>query len=96
MIKHSARPITLAAAISAASLSAQQAPPVRPLGPVVRVSAAGLLGSVSAVRALQNGSVIVNDVTRRQLLYLDSAFHVKVVIADTTATPGGYNAASQA
>lgn len=91
MFKHSARPITLAAVLGAASLSAQQAPPVRPLGPVTKVSAAGLLGSVSAVRALQNGNVIVNDVTRRQLLYLDSTFRVKVVIADTTATRGGYN-----
>ncbi|MDP1862057.1 MAG: hypothetical protein Q8K82_25620 [Gemmatimonadaceae bacterium] len=58
---------------------------------MTRVSAAGLLGSVSGVRALQNGSVIVNDVTRRQLHYLDSAYHVWVVIADATAAPGGYN-----
>jgi len=91
MIKHVVRQIALAAVSSAASLSAQQAPPVRPLGPVMKVSVAGLLGSVSAVRALPNGNLLVNDVTWRQLLYLDSAFHVRMVIADTTGEPGGYN-----
>lgn len=81
----------MAAAISAAGLGAQQTPLVRPLGPIVQVSDAGLLGSVSAVRALHNGNVIVNDVTWRQLLCLDSAFKVRVVIADSTPARGGYN-----
>jgi hypothetical protein len=76
--------------LNAPPLKAQRQPPVRPLGPVLQVSAAGLLSSVSAVRALPNGHLIVNDVSRRQLLYLDSAFHVRVVIADTTGEPGGY------
>jgi hypothetical protein len=37
---------------------------VRPLGPVVRISPRGVFGSVSAVRRLQDGRVIVS-ITQR-------------------------------
>lgn len=75
---------------SAGSLAAQQ-PPVRPLGPVTHVSAAGLLASVSAVRRLSDGAVIVNDIAGRQLLLLDADLNVKSVIADSTPrTSGSY------
>ncbi len=70
------------------ALTAQSLPPVRPLGPVVRVSAADLLGSVAAVRPLPGGRVLVNDITRRQLVLLDSSFAQEAVLADTTAATG--------
>ncbi len=82
-----------ALAALAAPLAAQQAiPPIRPLGPVVRVSPTDLLGSVSAVRPLPNGGAIVNDLTRRQLIVLDTLFNKASVIADTTpATANSYS-----
>lgn len=77
----------------ASPLVAQQSlPTVRPLGPVEKVSPADLLGSVSAVRPLPDGGAIVNDLTRRQLIVLDSTFNKKDVIADTTpATANSYS-----
>jgi hypothetical protein len=83
----------LMVAAAAAPLAAQQPlPTVRPLGPVTRVSPADLLGSVSAVRPLPGGGAIVNDLTRRQLIVLDSAFNKASVIADTTpATANSYS-----
>jgi hypothetical protein len=65
-----------------------QLPPVRPLGPVTHVSPAGMLGSVTAVRALPNGHVIVNDITWRQLLLLDRNLTKVSVLADSTAATG--------
>jgi hypothetical protein len=83
--------VVLAAA--AAPLAAQQnLPPVRPVGPVTKVSPADLLGSVTSVRPLPNGGAIVNDLTRRQLIVLDSTFNKAAVIADTTpATANSYS-----
>lgn len=78
--------LALAALAGAASIShAQSLPPVRALGPVVRVSPADELGSVASVRPLPSGRVLVNDITRRQLVLLDSAFAKEAVLADTTA-----------
>jgi hypothetical protein len=80
-------------AAAAAPLAAQQPlPTVRPLGPVTKVSPTDLLGSVSSVRPLPGGGAIVNDLTRRQLIVLDSAFNKSSVIADTTpATANSYS-----
>ncbi len=87
--------ILLSLAILAAPLAAPlaaQSPPVRPLGPVAKVSPADLLGSVSNVRPLPDGGAIVNDLTRRQLIVLDADFKLKSVIADTTpATANSYS-----
>ena len=79
--------------LPAAPLAAQQPlPTVRPLGPVTKVSPTGLLGSVTSVRPLPDGGAIVNDLTRRQLIVLDSTFTLKSVIADTTpATANSYS-----
>ena len=70
------------------NLCAQVRPLVRPLGPVVRVSPPGVLGSVSAVRALPEGNLIVHDLARRQVLLLDSNLRKVRTIADTTAMTG--------
>ncbi|HYW50195.1 MAG TPA: hypothetical protein VE861_06300 [Gemmatimonadaceae bacterium] len=87
MLKSFARSLSAFAGVTglASIASAQALPPVRPLGPVVRVSETDVLGSVAAVRPLPGGRVLVNDITRRQLLLLDSAFAREAVIADTTA-----------
>jgi hypothetical protein len=83
---------SLLLAAAALPLAAQQIPPVRPLGPVVKVSPTDLLGSVSAVRPLPGGGAVVNDLTRRQLIVLDTAFAKASVIADTTpATANSYS-----
>jgi hypothetical protein len=75
-----------AVALTASTLVAQPTlPPVRPIGAVTRVSATDQLGSVSQVRALPAGRVLVNDIVRRQLVVLDSTFAVESVVADTTA-----------
>lgn len=69
--------------------AAQPLPPVRPLGPVIRVSPTDLLGSVSSVRTLPGGRVLVNDIVRRQLVLLDSMFARELIVADTTAATAG-------
>ena len=72
-------------AIASSPLVAQSTPPVRPLGPVTRVSQTDVFGSISAVRPLPGGRLLVNDLVRRQLLLLDSTFTKEAVVADTTA-----------
>jgi hypothetical protein len=71
---------------------AQQPPPVRPLGPIVRVSAEPL-ASVAAVRALPDGRVFVNDITAHRVLLFDSTLTTATVVADSTsATAKAYGA----
>ena len=78
--------------LAVAPLAAQQMPPVRPLGPVTHVSPGGLLGSVSMVRPLAHGGVIVNDITRRQLILFDADLHKLKIFADSASgTTGAYN-----
>jgi hypothetical protein len=80
----------LAAGASAASAQ-QQLPPVRPLGPVEHVSSE-LLGSVSSVRALSDGRVLVNDITARRVVLFDSTLASFTVVADSTsATATAYS-----
>ena len=71
-------------------LLAQSLPPVRPLGAVVRISPSDVFGSISSVRPLPGGRVLVNDLTRRQLLLLDSTFAQEAVVADTTAATANH------
>jgi hypothetical protein len=74
--------------VAAAPLSPQQLPPVRSLGQVTKVSAAGVLGSVSMARPLANGAVIVNDVTRRQVVLFDANLVKQKIVADTSMATG--------
>lgn len=71
--------------VSAAPLIAQTVPPVRPIGPITKVSAAGVLGSVSMVRVLPHGGVLVNDLQRRQLVLLNADLAKVKIVADTSA-----------
>jgi hypothetical protein len=71
----------------AAPLGAQTPPPVRPLGPVLATSVEPF-ASVSQVRALPGGRVIMHDLTGRRVVMLDSTFQHVTVIADTTSATG--------
>ncbi len=72
----------------AGTLAAQQLPLVRPLGQITTVSSAGVLGSVSMVRPLPSGAVIVNDVRNRQLVLFDANLVKLKTIADTSMATG--------
>lgn len=76
--------IGLILSLASGSVATSQPVPVRLLGPVVRVSAPNELGSVSAIRILSDGRVIVNDIRRRQLLLFDSTLMKIGIIADST------------
>ncbi len=68
------------------SIAAAQTPPTpRPLGRV-RATSTEALASVSQVRGLPGGRLIVNDVTGRRVLLFDSTLKVVTVIADSTGT----------
>ncbi len=79
--------IALIAAASTAGAQQQPLPPVRPLGPVLATSTEPL-SSVSQVRALPGGRVIVHDLTGRRVLMFDSTFKNATVIADSTSATG--------
>lgn len=67
-------------------------PPIRALG-AVAASSKDPLGQVANIRALPGGKLLVNDVTARRVLLLDSTMAVIKVVADTT--PGNPNAYGQ-
>ncbi|MBC8089719.1 MAG: hypothetical protein H7Z40_20845 [Phycisphaerae bacterium] len=75
---------------SAVVVRAQTAIPVRQLERTVSSDTTVLMG-LSAVRHLPNGSVLVNDPSKRQLILFDSTLARHKVIADTsTNTPNSY------
>jgi hypothetical protein len=84
------------AVLNATRLAAQQLPPVRPLGPITHVSPKGLLGSVSMARPLSTGGVIINDITRRQLILFDSSLSTARTIADASPTSTNIYASAMA
>ncbi len=77
----------VAIAGTTAAAAAQQLPPVHPLGPVVSTSVEPL-ASVSQVRALPGGRVIVHDLTGRRVVLFDSTLQHVTVIADSTSATG--------
>jgi hypothetical protein len=82
--------ISFAFAVAGSAAAAQQLPPVHPLGPVLGTSTEPL-ASVSQVRALPGGRVLVNDNTGRRVVMFDSTFKTVTVIADSTsATASAY------
>ncbi len=91
------RILVSALALGATAASAQapvstSRPPIRPLGPV-QASSTDSLGNVTNIRALPGGKLLVNDITSRRVLLMDSTFKVIKVVADTT--PGNPNAYGQ-
>jgi len=78
--------IILVAAVSTI-VSAQQRPPIRQLGAVTAKSAENLT-NVPSVRALSNGSILVNDMASRRVLMFDPQLSKFSVLADSTSATG--------
>jgi len=73
------------------NVPASQLPPIKPLGAVFAKSKE-LLGSVSAVRSLPGGKVLVNDINGRKVVLFDSTLATTTLVADTTsATANAYS-----
>ncbi len=88
------RPVQIVAAlvplVFTAAIEAQQRPPVRQLGAVTAKSAESFT-NVAGVRALSNGSVLVNDVSGRRVVQFDPTLGSFKVVADSTsATANAY------
>ena len=83
--------ITPLALLTVATMApAQQRPPIRQLGAVVAKSGETFT-QVGGVRALSNGSVLVNDVPGRRVLMFDPLLAKFTVLADSTsATANAY------
>src|ERR1019366_747870 len=87
-MKNMVRSSIIALTVLASVAGAQQGlPPGRPLGPGLSPSAEPL-ASVSQVRALPGGRVIVHDLTGRRVLLFDSTFKSFTVVADSTSATG--------
>lgn len=80
----------IALLLIATDATAQQRPPIRPLGAVVAKSAE-TFAAVGGVRALSNGSILVNDIPGRRVVMFDPTLAKFTVIADSTsATANAY------
>ncbi len=71
--------------VCAASLSAQTRPPITPVS-AVRASSTDSLGSITNIRALPGGRLLVNDASNRRVLLLDSTLKTLSVVADSTSS----------
>ncbi|GAB1343002.1 hypothetical protein [Gemmatimonas sp.] len=81
--------LAAAAPLAAQPGTSTSRPAIRPLG-AVTATTKDSLGMVSNVRALPGGKLLVNDMTGRRVLLMDSDFKILKVVADTT--PGNPNA----
>lgn len=66
---------------------AQQRSPIRQIGAVTAKSSE-TFRDIAAVRALSNGSVLVNDVSGRRVLMFDNKLSSFTVVADSTSATG--------
>jgi hypothetical protein len=82
------RKTILLLAILPGALAAQSAPAIRLIN-AADASTKPVFGLVTAVRQLPNGSLLVNDVLKRQLTMLDASLANPVLVADSV--PGGAN-----
>jgi hypothetical protein len=71
-------------ATSPATALAQSGPPIQPLG-AAHASLADQFGSSLAIRAFEDGRILVNDPTYRRLLLLDSTLTLIKVVADSAS-----------
>jgi hypothetical protein len=65
--------------------NAQSRPPIRQLGPV-QATSTDTLGFATNIRALPGGRLLINDVTSRRVLLVDSTFALVSIVADSTST----------
>lgn len=79
----SARFFLAAFCLAPFALAAQSRPPVRQLG-AVQATTKDSLRSISNIRALSGGNLLVNDMFSRRVLMLDSTLSVVAVVADST------------
>jgi hypothetical protein len=94
MMRVSATLVFAAALMAGSSAAAQSPPPIRPLGPVVAKSRESFANFVG-IRGLSDGRVLVNDVSKRRVLLLDSTLASFTVVADSTAaTANAYSGRS--
>lgn len=76
--------------LAAAVAGAQQRPPIRQIG-AVSAKSSEKFTNVAGIRALSNGSVLVNDMSGRRVILFDPALSKFIVIADSTsATSNAY------
>jgi hypothetical protein len=79
-------------ALQTSPAGAQKRPPIRLIGPIVRVSAEPM-ASISAAVAISQARVFVNDVVAHRVLLFDSTLAKAIVVADSTsATSKAYGA----
>ncbi|MEO8575590.1 MAG: hypothetical protein ABI556_02765 [Gemmatimonadales bacterium] len=89
-MRNSLRITTIALLTVATTAGAQQRPAIRQLGAVVAKSAE-TFASVGGIRALSNGSLLVNDIPGRRVVMFDPTLGKFTVIADSTsATANAY------
>jgi hypothetical protein len=86
MIQRTRPALALALAVAAATLGAQQAPPVRDVRPSEHMSKELLL-SVSTVVPVSDG-LLVNDIIAHRIVLFDSTLAHGLVIADSTSATG--------
>jgi len=67
-----------------AALAAQQAPAIRLIN-APSASTQPIIGMAVAVRELPNGSLLVNDIIKRQLVMLDPTFANATIVADSVS-----------
>ncbi|MEO7996324.1 MAG: hypothetical protein ABI852_02705 [Gemmatimonadaceae bacterium] len=79
----------LLVAAARSALAAQSQIPLREVSAPELISSV-FFGYVSGVRPLSNGMVLVNDGGRRQLVALDAALNLRVVVVDSFANGPGY------
>ena len=79
---------SIAVSLACATMAgAQQRPPIRQLGTVAAASSE-TFSDIAAVRALSDGSVLVNDVAGRRVLRFDDKLSSFAVVADSTSATG--------
>jgi len=77
--------LLLASALSPWAGGAQARPPIRQLGPV-HATSIDTLGLATNIRALPGGRLLINDVSSRRVLLVDSTFASISIVADSTST----------
>ncbi|MDQ6719023.1 MAG: hypothetical protein M3Z17_11850 [Gemmatimonadota bacterium] len=84
MMRTTFRFIIAATAVLPSLGFAQQRPPIRQLGAVVAKSSDAFT-SISGIRALSDGRVLVNDVSGRRLVLYDALLGTATLVADSTS-----------
>ena len=83
--------LVLATAVAIERGSAQTQIPLRAVTLAVGTDS-GVLGSISGLRQLPGGRVLVNDARRQRVLVLDSTLTIFAISADTLAAAARYGA----